>query len=222
MRVLLTGNSRGIGAAIQADLEAHGHRIYGTHGAVAYQAVATYRYNIAESEDIELLLDDAASALGGLDILINNAGILDSEPFGQLTVAGIEKVFRVNVVAPLLLAQGAVGMGAKLIIMVGSLYGVTGAYGAKPTYAASKAALHNSTVTLARALGPQGVRVVAIAPGIVPTGIHDNQGGLAKHGATGHSCVGRMGTAVEVAHAVRFVMDNAYVNGTIIEVSGGR
>lgn len=214
MRILVTGNGSGIGNAIETCLVEAGHRVIGTHNGRRIHDISTDtgRY---------LLIGEFVDRNWGIDVLINNAGVLDVESFGQLTVAGIEKVFRINVVAPLLLAQEAVGLGAKLIVNIGSFYGVSGSYGQKPTYAASKAALHNATLSLSRHLGPSGVRVVTVAPGIVPTGIHANQGGIQKHG-NGHSNLGRVGTPEEVARAVRHVIENEYINGTVIEVHGGR
>jgi len=219
VRCLVTGNGSGIGAAISERLFHEGHKVTGTH---IWRLFDTERkFDLSEADDIDFLLDDVKHVLGGIDVLVNCAGVLDEEPLGKLTAGGIERVFRVNVVAPLLLAQGAVGLGAKCIINIGSMYGITGAYGVKPTYAASKAALHNITLSLARSLGPSGVRVVGIAPGIIPTGIHDSKGGLGKHG-TGHSCIGRMGTPDEVARLVMHSIENEYLTGTILEISGGR
>lgn len=214
MRILITGNGSGIGKAIAEDL-AREHHVLGTHFADGRRL-----WDVTNEDDNQENFDLIKRYVGGLDALVSNAGVLDTEPFGRLTVAGIERVMRTNFIAPLLLAQEAVNLGAKIIINVGSMYGVTGAYGKKPIYAASKAALHNATLSLARACGPS-VRCVGVAPGIVDTGIHREQGGIAKHG-NGHSLVARLGTPAEVAHAVRFALENNYVNGTIIEVSGGR
>ena len=214
MRILLTGNGSGIGRTLEQSLVADGHFVYGTH------SHGDRDFDLGTDADIESLIESAVTSMGGIDVLINNAGVLDSEEFGRLTLGGIERVLRVNLVAPLLLSQGAVGAGAKLIINIGSMYGVTGAYGAKPTYAASKAALHNATLSLSRFLGPT-VRVAGIAPGIIDTGIHSGQGGIEKHG-DGHANVARCGLVSEVVSAVKFVMDNEYINGTVLEISGGR
>lgn len=214
MRIVVTGNGGGIGAAIQQALEAE-HTILGTHRTGGILPGQPRRiYDVTSQEDIGELVR------GGVDVLINNAGMLDTEPFGELTMEGMRKVLDVNLIAPLLLAQAAVARGCKLVVNIGSSYGVTGSYGAKPTYAASKAALHSATVSLARCLAGR-CRAVAIAPGIIDTGIHDGKGGIQKHGR-GHALVGRLGTAGEVAEAVRFVIANEYVNGTILEVTGGR
>ena len=218
MHVLVTGNGSGIGRAIDLELRRAGHDLIGTHAPCFGQPNNMRRdWDIAD----EYQNKEVMAHIDNLDVLVNNAGILDEEEFGDLTAEGIGRIFRTNFVAPLLLSQEAVKRGAKLIINIGSMYGVTGAYGRKPTYAASKAALHNATRSLARALAP-AVRVVGVAPGIIPTGIHDNQGGIDKHG-TGHSLLGRVGTVEDVARTVRFLIeDGQYINGTVVEVSGGR
>lgn len=216
MRILITGNNRGIGRAIEDHLATAflSSYIYGTHRLAG--DIYERDFDVSQEEDIHALVEWCRP----IDVLINNAGILDTEEFGRLTMAGMERIMRVNFIGPLLLAQEAVGAGAKLIINIGSMYGVTGSYGQKPTYAASKAALHNATKSLARSLGPN-CRVVAIAPGIIDTGIHNAQGGISKHG-TGHSLVGRLGTELEVAQLVEQVIRNEYINGTVLELSGGR
>lgn len=218
MRILLTGNSSGIGLAVENELEALGHRVMGTHRLHGITNVRWQRlWDLSNAEDIQAVGDE----YGPIDVLINNAGILDHEPFGQLTVAGIEKVFRVNVVAPLLLAQEAVGAGAKLIINIGSGWGITGSYGVKPVYAASKAALHNITLSLSRMLGP-AVRVVGIAPGLIETGIHNSVKSTALNNCD-YVSLKRHGTPVEIAKLVRFVVEEGtYLNGTILECTGGR
>jgi 3-oxoacyl-[acyl-carrier protein] reductase len=219
MRVVVTGNSSGIGAAIWRTLLEHGHTLVGTHiaRAVDYRIVWDRCYDVRDDTAVEELFERA----GQVDILINNAGVLDEQPFGRLTKDGMRAIFDMNFIAPMLCAQEAVARGASLIINIGSYYGVSGAYGTKPTYAASKAALHNSTLSLARSLDGR-CRVVAIAPGIIErTRIHDRQGGLAKHG-DGRSLLHRPGLPEEVASTVLHVINNSYINGTVIEVHGGR
>lgn len=220
MRVVITGNGSGIGEAIWKELLERGHSVVGTHveDRSAGDARWVRRFDVRDDNDIE----DMFEAAGKVDVLVNNAGILDTQPFGALTRDGIRAILDVNLIAPLLCAQAAVAAGAHTIINIGSYYGVSGSYGHKPVYAASKAALHNCTLSLARSLAGR-VRCVAIAPGIIErTRIHDHQGGMGKH-ADGRSLLHRPGIPEEVARTVSFLLDsNTYVNGTILEVHGGR
>lgn len=211
MKALVTGNGRGLGAAIERELISKGWETYGTH------LEGKRRHSLEVTGEIQ----DMFRKAGEIDALVNCAGVLDTEEFGNITMRGFTHVMYVNLLFPLLCAQEAVKKGVKVIVNIGSLYGETGSFGRKPVYAASKGGLHNATRSLARILAP-AVRVVAVAPGIVPTGIHDSQGGVGKHGH-GNSLLHRFGTPEEVAKLVRFVIeDGTYITGSVLECGGGR
>jgi NAD(P)-dependent dehydrogenase (short-subunit alcohol dehydrogenase family) len=213
--VIVTGNGSGIGEAIVRRLEADGFIIYGTHipGKGRF-------YDITNESELEKLVKDAARLHDGIYGLVNNAGILDRAEFGELDPLDAAEVFCTNVYVPLQLSEMAVARGCQNIVNISGMYGKTGAFGRKPVYAASKAALNNVTLSLARMLAPT-VRVNAVLPGIIPTGIHDDPD---RHPPHGHALLQRTGTPEDVAEAVAWLMSDksSYVTGHLLEVCGGR
>lgn len=211
--VIVTGNGGAIGSAIQRRLEADGFVVVGTHenGERVYDI-----RGVDEIEDLFLQVQTTGELYG----LVNNAGILDRAEFGDLDNLDFMEVMETNVLVPLYMAEQAVRAGCKNIVNISGMYGKTGCFGRKPVYAASKAALNNVTLSLARMLAPD-VRVNAVLPGIIPTAIHDDP---ARHPDHGHALLRRTGTPEDVANAVSWLMSDqsSYVTGHLLEVCGGR
>jgi NAD(P)-dependent dehydrogenase (short-subunit alcohol dehydrogenase family) len=213
--VIVTGNGGAIGRAIQSRLSSDGFTVIGTH------ANGSRDYDVNDLKEIENLIYHARIPGNGLIYgLVNNAGVLDIDEFNDITEPGFDFVMRTNVLAPLRFSEEVVRFGCENIVNISGLYGKTGAYGRKPVYAASKAALNNLTLSLARMLAPD-VRVNAVLPGIVPTPIHDDP---PRHPPHGHALLQRTGTPEDVANAVAWLMsdESSYVTGHLMEVCGGR
>lgn len=208
--VVVTGNSRGLGAAIQQELEGRGYVVWGTHNDPNPQL----RVDVRNEWGIKRMFEEA-SEKGKLFGLVNNAGVLDHEPFGELSQLAFDLVMRTNVLGPLLCCQEAVKYGVESVVNVGSNLGVTGAYGKKPVYAASKAALHSLTRTLSRSLAP--IRVNAIAAGIVDTGIHQDQTKLNQP-----AVLKRHGVPREISKVCADLLESTYTTGAVWHVDGGR
>lgn len=235
---VVTGGSRGIGAAICRALAADGFDVLLTYasnqtaaaevvaacktGGVAAQAV---RADLGEPADIDAVFA-AADAMGDLRVLVNNAGIIDdSARVEDLTADRIRRVLDVNVTGLLLACGHAVRRmtDGGAIVNISSRAAQRGGAGMYVDYAASKAAVETITVGLAQEVAP-AIRVNAVSPGLVDTGIHRDQreGALAERA---HSVpLGRPGEPVEVAAAVRWLVspESSYVTGTVLRVSGGR
>jgi NAD(P)-dependent dehydrogenase (short-subunit alcohol dehydrogenase family) len=211
--VIVTGNGSGIGYAIHERLVDDGFHVLGTH------RDGCRDFDIRELSECMKIIHIAKDR-GDLYGLVNNAGVLDTEDFDDISEAGFDLVMRTNVLAPLRMAEEAVRAGCRNIVNISGLYGKTGAYGRKPVYAASKAALNNVTLSLARMLAPT-VRVNAVLPGIIPTGIHDDPD---RHPPHGHALLQRTGTPEDVANVVAWLMsdESSYVTGHLMEVCGGR
>jgi NAD(P)-dependent dehydrogenase (short-subunit alcohol dehydrogenase family) len=211
--VIVTGNGSGIGYAIHERLVDDGFHVVGTH------RDGCRDWNVTNYADLEDLVR-VATGRGELYGLVNNAGVLDEDEFHFTSKEDFNRVMHTNVLAPIWMAELAVEHGARNIVNVSGLYGKTGAFGRKPVYAASKAALNNVTLTLARMLAPT-VRVNAVLPGIIPTGIHDDPD---RHPPHGHALLQRTGTPEDVAEAVAWLMSDksSYVTGQLLEVCGGR
>ena len=238
---LVTGGTRGIGRAVAIGLAKAGARVVVTARTVADcddvvaeivgsggEALA-HAGHVDREADVRACVDTTLARWGRLDVLVNNAGTnRDAGPLIQSDPVGFERTVQVNLRAPLLYTREAVNswMGSH----GGSIINVASTAGLRPapplgTYAATKAALINATQTLARELGPKGIRVNALAPGVIRTDfagplLRDPQ--LAEQIASG-SALGRVGEPEDVAGAAVWLASDAsaFVTGTVIVVDGG-
>jgi NAD(P)-dependent dehydrogenase (short-subunit alcohol dehydrogenase family) len=240
--VLVTGGSRGIGAAAAAALAADGWDVgvnYRTRADEAAKVVKACEElgrravaipaDIAEPDQVERLFDTVTAELGPLHAVINNAGIVS--PGGRVAeydAARLERVFRINAVSAFLVAGAAVrrmstayGGSGGVIVNISSRAAVLGSAGEYVDYAASKAAVDALTTGLANEVAKEGVRVLGVRPGLIETDIHE-PGRLDRLGAT--PPLGRPGRAEEVAEVIAFLASDrsSYMTGTTVDVSGGR
>jgi NAD(P)-dependent dehydrogenase (short-subunit alcohol dehydrogenase family) len=242
---IVTGGSRGIGAATAARLATDGWSVCLSYLSAADRALAVVERclalgvdasavsaDVAEEADVEALFD-AARSLGPIGALVNNAGIVDE----VVRVDGmardrIERMLAVNVVGPFLCAREAVrtmstryGGPGGVIVNVGSAASRVGSPGQYVDYAASKGAIDSFTLGLAKEVADEGIRVNVVRPGIVDTDIHAS-GGQPDKATTSAPAIPmqRAGRPDEVAEAIAWLCSDAssYVTGAFLDVSGGR
>ncbi|MFI7388153.1 SDR family oxidoreductase [Streptomyces sp. NPDC049813] len=240
---LVTGGSRGIGAATALRLARDGHDValsYARDEEAAERVAkevraagarcAVIRADTSEEADVERMFDEAVEHLGPLTGLVNNAGVTSPlGPLAEARTADLRRVLDVNVLGVLLCCRRAArdmsAAGAGAIVNVSSGAATLGSPGEYVHYAASKAAVDTLTVGLAKELGRAGVRVNAVAPGLIDTEIHAASGApdRARQGAPAVP-LRRPGTAQEVAAAIAWLLsaDAAYATGTVLRVAGGR
>ncbi|WRZ94233.1 glucose 1-dehydrogenase [Streptomyces sp. NBC_01007] len=240
---IVTGGSRGIGAATCTRLAADGHDIvvgYVSDAEAAERTAAavrsagarcaTVRVDTSDETDVERLFDTAANRLGQVTGLVNNAGV--TGPLGRLAdadPADLRRVIEVNLLGTLLCSRRAArsmaALGGGAIVNVSSAAATLGSPGEFVHYAASKAAVDALTTGLAKELGPDGIRVNAVAPGMIDTEMHATMGdpGRAERAASSIP-LRRVGGAREVAAAVAWLMspEASYTTGAVLRVSGGR
>ncbi|MCX3064060.1 SDR family oxidoreductase, partial [Streptomyces beihaiensis] len=191
---------------------------------------AVVRADVSREADVEQMFDEASERLGPLTGLVNNGGV--TAPLGPLTEAttdDLRRVLDINVLGVLMCCRRAArdmtAAGAGAIVNVSSAAATLGSPGEYVHYAASKAAVDTLTVGLAQELGPAGVRVNAVAPGVVDTDIHAASGNpdRAAQSAPGIP-LRRPGRAEEIAAAVAWLLsdDASYATGTVLRVAGGR
>ncbi|MFJ9899199.1 SDR family NAD(P)-dependent oxidoreductase [Streptomyces sp. NPDC091280] len=240
---VVTGGSRGIGAATCARLAQEGHDVvvgYLRDAAAAEQVADRVRQSGARAvcvgadtsveADVERLFTTAERQLGPVTGLVNNAGV--TGPFGRLADVGtaeLREVVEVNLLGTLLCARRAAQVmtarGRGVIVNVSSSAATLGSPGDYVHYAATKAAVDALTLGLAKELGPDGIRVNAVAPGVVETGIHARSGDPDRARRVSASIpLRRPGQPEEIAAAVAWLMspDASYTTGTVLRVSGGR
>ena len=238
--IIVTGGSRGIGAAICRRLAADGYTILVNyaHGADAARTVASaivasggsasaYQADVSDETQVAAMFE-AARDLGPITGLVNNAGILgDMARIDEHDALSWSRVLATNVIGAALCAKHAIrqmstkhGGSGGAIVNIGSIAATTGGIPGMAAYAASKGALASLTLALGKEVAREGIRVNAVAPGMIVT---DMTEGFADQ--VGPSIpIGRCGEPGEVASAVSWLISNeaSYAVGTVLTVSGGR
>jgi 3-oxoacyl-[acyl-carrier protein] reductase len=236
-RALVTGGSRGIGAAIARRLAADGADVAITYErsveraeAVVAEVVALGRRGMAIQADaadpvaVQAAVDTAAEAFGGLDILVNNAGIIRGGDIEAMTLDDIDATLNVNVRAVAVASQQAarhMGEGGRIISIGSNLATRVPAPGTS-IYSMSKSALIGWTKGLARDLGKRGITVNLVSPGSTATDMNPPDGPSAEE-QLGRMAIPRFGTADDVAELVAFVAgpQGRSINGADLTIDGG-
>jgi NAD(P)-dependent dehydrogenase (short-subunit alcohol dehydrogenase family) len=244
--VLITGGSRGIGAAT-ALLAAHqGYAVavnYASNSLAADEVVRTIRADggtaitvqadVAVESQVLAMFDKVDSKLGRLTALVNNAGVVDvASRVDAMDFARLQRMFNTNVLGGFVCAREAVkrmstrygGVGGS-IVNVSSAAARMGSPGQYVDYAASKGAIDTFTMGLAKEVALEGIRVNAVRPGIIDTDIHASGGQPERAQQVAPQVpMQRPGTAQEVAQAIVWLMgsDSSYTTGTLLDVAGGR
>jgi NAD(P)-dependent dehydrogenase (short-subunit alcohol dehydrogenase family) len=244
--MLVTGGSRGIGAATALLAASRGYAVCLTYArdADAAQAVAStmrarggdalvVRADVSSDDDVRALFATIDTTWGQVTAVVNNAGIL----FPQGRVDGVDadrlrRLLDVNVVGAFLVAREAVlrmstarGGSGGSIVNVSSRAAVLGSAHEYVEYAASKGAIESLTIGLAREVAAEGIRVNAVRPGIIRTEIHGSGGEPGRPDRLAPTIpMGRAGEASEVAEAICWLASEeaGFVTGTFVDVSGGR
>lgn len=241
--VLITGASRGIGAAtaVLAARDGFDVAVNYVKDADAAQAVVeeirscgrkavALQGDVGRPADIPRLFQEAESALGPLTALVNNTGITGPiGPFSQTTDDTIERVFQVNVFGAMQCARAALASFQRsghggVIVNVSSVAARTGSPNEYVHYAASKAALDAFTIGLAREVALSGVRVCGLAPGSTLTDIHATAGEPGRPQRIAPRIpMGRLGEPEEIAAAIVWLLSPAasYMTGTVVQCTGG-
>ncbi|WP_091559859.1 SDR family NAD(P)-dependent oxidoreductase [Micromonospora pattaloongensis] len=238
--VLVTGSSRGIGRAVAAAFAASGDRVAVHHrdsAELAEQLVASLpgeghvvlRADLTDPAAVQRMVDGAAERLGGLDVLVNNAGVYQPHPVLDTTYEQWQQQWRHTLDTNLVGAANAIWCAARHMRQRGGRIINVSSRGAfrgepnQPAYGASKAALNSLTQSLAVALGPYGIAVAAVAPGFVETDM-TNEHLKAERGAAirAQSPFNRVARPQEIAAAVHWLAspEAEWASGTIIDLNG--
>lgn len=242
--VLVTGASTGIGAALARAYAAQGARV-GLHYNASAEAAEAVAYEIrAEGGEVALIradvsggagardaVDQALAVFGRLDGLVNNAGgMVRRVPYAEATEADYDDIMDLNARSVVVASQAAIAplkaAGGGFIINTTSVAARNGASGGAGLYGSSKAFVHNVTRGMAKELIPFGIRVNAVAPGVITTPFHERYSTEAQlQAALVTIPAGRLGVSADCVGAYLFLSSAAlsgYVVGQVIEVNGGQ
>lgn len=228
MKIVITGGSRGIGAAAVELLAAKGHQVYFLYEKdhTAAQAVSEKTGAAAICCDVAdgAVVQAAFAKIGAVQALICNAGIchyglmsqISSEEWDRLFAVNVKGIYHcVNAAMPGFLEQQA-----GCIITVSSMWGQVGA-SCEAAYSATKGAVIALTKALAQELGPSGIRVNCIAPGVIQTDMCANVSAQTMEQLAQDTPVGRNGTPRDVAQAMEYLLEAEFVTGQVLPVNGG-
>jgi len=244
--LLVTGASRGIGAATAVLAAQRGWRVvvnYSSNRAAADDVARQIQQAGSEALVVQADVSDEAQIMamfqridshwGRLDGLVNNAGVVDVQSrVDDMTLARLERMFRLNVIGSFLCAREAVrrmstrhGHGGGVIVNLSSAASRLGGAGQYVDYAASKGAIDSMTKGLALEVAAEGIRVNQVSPGIIDTEIHASGGFPGRAQAVGPNLpMKRAGTAQEVAQAILWLLsaESSYTSGSNVDVTGCR
>jgi 3-oxoacyl-[acyl-carrier protein] reductase len=232
--ILITGGSRGIGKAMVKAFSDKGYKVAFTYksslddaeslsketGALAIMA------DSAKENDVVKAVSTAANTLGGIDILINNAGISSFSLLQDLTLTEWNECMAVNLTSAFLYSREVIPYMLRShegrIINISSMWGLVGA-SCEVHYSAAKAGLIGFTKALAKELGPSGITVNAIAPGVIDTDMNSHLSGEDMKELSDETPVGRIGNAEEIAKAAIYLSsdDASFITGAVLNISGG-
>lgn len=232
--VLVNGGSRGIGAEVVRLFAARGDRVAFTYRSAEEAALSlsaqtgalAIRADSACEGEVKAAVARVACDLGPVDVLVNSAAISSFSLFTDLTAEAWERIFAVNVHGPFYYSRAVLpAMIARhrgSIINISSMWGVTGA-SCEVHYSTTKAALNGMTRALAREVGPSGITVNAVAPGVIDTEMNGSLTEQTKRDLCEETPLCRLGTPREVAEAVYFLASDAasFITGQVIGVNGG-
>jgi 3-oxoacyl-[acyl-carrier protein] reductase len=233
---LVTGASRGIGAAIADQLAALGARVIGTAtsdaGAAAIDARlkdsggAGRRLDVTQGADVEALVDAIGGEFGAVSVLVNNAGItrdqllmrMKDDDWNAILDTNLSSVYRTSKAV----LRGMMKARRGRIISIASVIGLTGNPG-QTNYAAAKAGIIAFSKSLAREIGSRGITVNVVAPGFIETDMTNALPAATRDGLLGQIALGRLGAPSDIANAVAFLASPAaaYITGETLHVNGG-
>ena len=232
--VLITGGSRGIGKALVKAFSDKGYNVAFTYNksydeavklSEEFSALAIKADSRIES-DVFRAVAEVVEKFGGIDVLINNAGISTFSLFSDISLEEWNDTFAVNVGGAFLFSKAAltdmISKKSGRIINISSIWGLVGS-SCEVHYSASKAAVIGLTRALAKELGPSGITVNAIAPGYIDTDMNKDVSDEDREEFCENTPLGRIGKPSEVAAAALFLAsdDAAFITGEILNVSGG-
>ncbi len=230
---LVTGAAAGIGRALARRLAAAGARVHGidvnepADADSSDNGITWHRLDLRDNAAVEALVAEVAASEGRIDHLVNNAGITRDRALWKLAEEDWNAVLDVNLSGAFRMLRACAGpmraAGRGNVVQIASINGLRGKFG-QSNYSASKAGVIALTRTAARELGPKGVRVNCVAPGMIETAMTVDLPEAIREKAIAETCVARLAGPDVIADAVLFLLSDAarHVTGAVLPVDGGQ
>lgn len=235
--VIVTGGSRGIGAAIVKKLAKENYNVILNYNNSEESAekikkeleeqnikIEIYKADVSNKEEVKKMVQFTLEKYKNIDVLINNAGIDQIKPFMDITEEDWNKIIQVNLNSVFYCCQevlkNMIHNKKGCIINISSIWGRIGA-SCEVHYSASKAAIDGLTKALAKEMGPSNIRVNSIAPGIIETDMNNELTKEDLNEIVSQIPLGRIAKPDEIVKSVKWLIDDEYVTGQIISVDGG-
>lgn len=233
--VFITGSTRGIGLAIAHHFAANGaNLVLNGRSEITSELIGEFdQYDVqvvgvsgdvSDFEDAKRMIQEATEALGSVDVLINNAGIIADKLMLKMTADDFERVLKINLTGAFNMTQAVLKPMTKArqgaIINMTSVVGLIGNIG-QANYAASKAGLIGLTKSVAREVASRNIRVNAIAPGFIESDMTAVLSDKVKDAMKAQIPMKRFGSVEEIATAALFVATQEYITGQTIAIDGG-
>jgi 3-oxoacyl-[acyl-carrier protein] reductase len=226
--VVITGASRGIGLSCAELFAAKGYTVVGSflNTEIKSDKIDFYKADMSSESDIKKFSEYVKKNYGGADILINNAGVALQKLITDTTETDVERIMSVNAKAYFLTSKAflphMIHQKRGAIVNISSIWGITGA-SCEALYSMSKAAVIGLTKALAKEVGPSGIRVNAVAPGVIDTDMNSNLSAADKKEIIENTPLLRIGTPSDIAEAVHFLASEkaSFITGQVLTVDGG-
>lgn len=231
--ILITGASRGIGAAAARALSCGGNKIFVNYKESRQKAEAlaaeiggtAIQADVSDSAQVKEMVSYINSVCGGVDVLVNNAGIASFSVFDALSDEDWHNIINTNLSSAFYCIKNVlphmIHQKNGCIINISSMWGITGA-SCEVAYSAAKAGIIGMTKALAKEVAPSGIRVNCIAPGVIDTDMNSKLSADAIETLKDEIPLCRIGTAAEVAEVIRFLTESgSYITGQVISPNGG-
>ena len=236
---IVTGSSRGIGKYTAIELAKNGFSVVVNYNKSEYEAnkvvneilnlnqnCISIKADVSKFSEAKMLVDESIRRFGKIDVLVNNAGISLSKIFQDVSEDEWKNLFNVNIGSVFnccsCIAHHMISRKSGKIINVSSVWGIYGA-SMESHYSASKAAVIGFTKSIAKELGPSGISVNCVAPGVIDTDMNNNLTSYDKEILKERTPLGRIGSPLDVAKCISFLAsdDSNFITGEVIEVAGG-